>query len=88
MKQIKESKKYNKDLDRIEKQGKDLTKLFDVIENIFFNITLAKKYKDHQLKGEMKDFRECHISPDWLLLYINTNESLYLVRTGSHSEIF
>lgn len=88
MKQIRETKKYNKDLDRLERQKKDLTKLFEVIEKLFNNIPLEKKHKDHQLKGDMKDFRECHITPDWLLLYINSQECLYLARTGSHSEIF
>ena len=51
---------------------------------------LPEKYKDHALTGDWKGFRECHIQPDWLLIYeINNNELiLYLTRTGSHSDLF
>lgn len=62
----------------------------EVIELLANGETLPLKYKDHSLIGDYADCRECHITPDWLLIYqINNNELiLYLTRTGSHSDLF
>ena len=49
-----------------------------MLEKLFKNLPLEKKYNDHQLKGNMKDFRECPVSPAWLLIYTNTEQCLYL----------
>ena len=74
----------------MKKRGKDLNKLEKVLTKLALMKTLSPKYKDHQLKGEWKDFRECHIEPDWLLIYrIVENELiLYATATGSHSDLF
>ena len=60
----------------------------DVVYNLLCDVKLEDKYKDHQLKGNMKDFRECHIKPDLLLVYMIEDNVLKLVDIGSHSELF
>jgi len=60
----------------------------DIVYNLLCGIDLVDKYKDHQLKGNMKEFRECHIKPDLLLMYGIIDDVLELVNIGSHSEIF
>jgi mRNA interferase YafQ len=59
-----------------------------VAYNLLCDNKLVEKYKDHQLIGKMKDFRECHIKPDLLLIYMIEDETLKLVDIGSHSELF
>ena len=60
----------------------------DVVYNLLCDVKLEDKYKDHQLKRSMKDFRECHIKPDLLLVYMIEDNVLKLVDIGSHSELF
>ena len=74
----------------MQKRGKDMSKLAFVIDELAQGRELDEKYCDHQLKGKLKDFRECHIEPDWLLVYrIRDNElELFLFRTGTHSDLF
>jgi mRNA interferase YafQ len=60
----------------------------DIVYNLLNDSPLIEKYKDHQLKGELKDFRECHIKPDLLLIYKIEDDILKLVDIGSHSELF
>ena len=79
---------FKKDYKRISKQNKDLSKLRAVIEKLVTGQLLEPKYKDHQLSGNWKGHRDCHIQPDWILLYRITINDLYLERTGSHSELF
>ena len=85
---IKTATLFERDLKRIMKQGKDDEKLKDAILVIANVGTLPLKYKDHALTGKWKHHRECHIKPDWLLIYRLENERLCLVRTGSHAELF
>ena len=84
------SSKFSKDLKTIARRGFDVNKIKFVIEELANGRTLDPKYKDHQLQGNYMGKRECHILPDWLLIYeICDNELLlYLVRTGSHSDLF
>lgn len=79
---------FKKDFKRVLRQRKDLTKLEYVIETLLSNKKLESKFKDHQLSGKWKNHRDCHIEPDWLLIYQLTIDSLILERTGSHSELF
>ena len=79
---------FKKDYKRIKKQNKDLDKLRAVIEKLVAGQLLESKYKDHQLSGNWKGHRDCHIEPDWILIYRITVYDLYLERTGSHSELF
>ena len=60
----------------------------DVLYNLLCDVKLIEKYKDHQLIGSMKEFRECHIKPDLLLIYMIEENTLKLVDIGSHSELF
>ena len=60
----------------------------DIVYNLLNDSPSIEKYKDHQLKGELKDFRECHIKPDLLLIYKIEDDILKLVDIGSHSELF
>ncbi len=81
---------FKKDLKLARKQNKNLDKLFDVITILANGGTLDVKYRDHALTGTYKDTRECHIEPDWLLIYEIQNNVLVLMlyRLGSHSELF
>ena len=88
MLQIERSNQFKKDLKRILKRGKDAEKLKDIIETLVQNKPLPEKNKDHKLIGDYVDYRECHIEPDWLLIYLANDTVLRLERTGSHSDLF
>lgn len=81
---------FKKDLKLAKKQGKNLDKLFEVINILANEEKLDTKFKDHDLSGNYKGTRECHIEPDWLLIYEIDNNALILMlyRLGTHSELF
>lgn len=81
---------FKKDLKLAKKQGKNLDKLFEVINILANKEKLDTKFKDHDLSGSYKGTRECHIEPDWLLIYEIDNNALILMlyRLGTHSELF
>ena len=87
---LKYTSRFKKDFKQAKKQKRDIEKLFDVIERIANGETLETKWKDHALSGDYSGARECHIEPDWLLIYEMFEETLVLslLRTGSHSELF
>lgn len=87
---IRPSTRFQKDLKRIQKRGYDLALLTAVIKKLAAGEELPPKNHDHQLVGDYSGCRECHIAPDWLLVYeIDGNELiLYLTRTGTHSDLF
>lgn len=72
------------------KQGKNIDKLFDVISTIAEGKKLDEKYRDHNLSGDYAGCRECHVEPDWLLIYEVMDNILVLMlyRVGTHSELF
>ena len=80
--------RFKKDYKKLKSSGKDLNELRLVIELLVQGNDLPSKNRDHFLIGKYKDFRECHIEPDWLMIYKLTPTELILVRTGSHSELF
>ena len=84
------SNRFKKDLKKAIKRNLDISLLDEVVTKLANNKKLEKKYKDHDLKGEYVGFRECHIEPDWLLLYKKEKDELelFLFRTGSHGDIF
>ena len=88
--EIKPSNQFKKDLKLAAKRGYKIELLTDVIKKLANGEKLEAKYKDHQLSGNFGFYRECHIQPDWLLIYeIDGDELiLYLTRTGSHSDLF
>ena len=87
---VKFTNQFKRDLKLAEKQGKDTERLFRVVERLANGETLEPKYRDHDLTGNYKGCRECHIAPDWLLVYEVVEDVLVLMlyRTGRHSELF
>ena len=79
---------FKRDYKLSKKQGREIEKLVDVIEKLASEDKLDQKYREHALHGSYKDCRECHITPDWLLIYKIEGENLILVRNGSHSDLF
>ena len=88
--EVKFTNQFRKDIKLAKKQNKDLNKLFDVVNILAEGGILEAKYRDHDLSGEYKGTRECHVEPDWLLVYEIQNDVLVLVlyRLGTHSELF
>lgn len=79
-----------RDAKLMQKRGKDMNKLVEVLKLLASGKSLPEKFRDHQLTGSLKDFRECHIEPDWLLMYQIFKEELILsaTATGTHSDLF
>lgn len=90
MLRLKTTTKFNKDLKLIKKRGYNIKKLEKVVNKLLNQEILEEKYKDHKLIGDYEDYRECHIEPDWLLVYYIENDilTLTLSRTGTHSNLF
>lgn len=90
MLEINATHQFMRDLKAAKKRGLDITKLNKIVRLIAMQETLPANNKDHKLSGEYSGCRECHIQPDWLLIYKVNNavNVLNLVRTGSHSELF
>lgn len=84
------SNRFRKDLKTIQKRGYDLELLNDVVDRLSARLPLEGKHRDHPLSGDFLGFRECHILPDWLLVYRIDDEELFLLlsRTGTHSDLF
>jgi len=85
---IRPTSRFKKDLKKAAAQGRNLDKLYQVLNTLAVPSSLPPEHQDHKLKGKWKDFRECHIEPDWLLIYIVTESELRPVRLGTHSELF
>ena len=87
---VKFTSRFKRDLKLAQKQNKNLDELFAVIGILAAGNTLDEKYKDHELSGKYKGTRECHVEPDWLLVYEYQDDVLLLVlyRLGSHSDLF
>lgn len=90
MLKIRFSSKFKKDFKIIVKRGYDVSLFEEVLFLLREEKTLPEKYNDHALKGDYIGHRECHITPDWLLIYKKENDmiTLSLTRTGSHSDLF
>jgi len=72
----------------VQKHGKDIDKLKEVLELLVNELPLPARFRDHLLIGQHKGTRECHIEPDWLLIYEDSEEEIVLIRTGSHNDLF
>ena len=79
---------FKKDYKKAKKQGKDLNKFKTVIEKLSKKEKIDPTFRDHPLSGNWKNHRDCHIEPDWLLIYRISADKLFLERIGSHSELF
>ena len=89
MREIIRQKPFKADMKRVARSGRyKVDDLLAVVEMLALDKSLPPKYQDHALSGHWRDFRECHIKPDWLLIYRLEPDKLILVRTGSHSDFF
>lgn len=80
--------KFLRDVQLAQRRGKDMSKLRTLILLLMEGNRLPARYKDHPLSGAWEHHRDCHIEPDWLLLYKIDGNDLYLVRTGSRADLF
>lgn len=80
--------KFERESEIVRKRGKDMSKLGEIIKKLSKRESLDPKYRNHKLKGNFKGRWECHIEPDWLLVYCKTNTEIIFERTGSHSDLF
>ena len=90
MYEIRPTKRFQRDVKRIQKRGYDMSLLSDILKKLANGEPLPPKNRDHQLTRDFNGCRECHITPDWLLVYETVEEELilYLTRTGTHSDLF
>jgi mRNA interferase YafQ len=79
---------FRRDMKRVERRGKDMTKLRAVVKLLIEEEPLPATLKDHPLKGEWRGWRELHIDPDWLLVYQIEGQNVRFDRTGTHSDLF
>ena len=88
--EIRTTSKFRKDLKLAKKKGLNIALLQEVVNVLASGEKLSEKHRDHALTGDWESFRECHIQPDWLLIYKISGDSLILtlVRTGTHSDLF
>ncbi len=84
------SNQFQRDLKNAKKRGLKIEKLNEVVKTLAEQKPLAQKHRDHNLIGEYRLFRECHIEPDWLLVYRADTEKLelFLMRTGTHADLY
>jgi mRNA interferase YafQ len=88
LREIRRSSRFKKDFKKAKKQRKNIQLLKDVIDKLAEGQPLPRDLKDHKLVGEYKEYRELHLTTDWLLIYKITPSELRLARLGSHSELF
>ena len=88
--EIRTTSKFRKDHKLAKKKGLNIALLQEVVDVLASGEKLSEKHRDHALTGDWESFRECHIQPDWLLIYKISGDSLILtlVRTGTHSDLF
>ena len=88
MKDIQESSRFRRELRRMRCRGKDLSKLTEVVRTLAEGEELDARHVPHPLAGNWRPYWDCHIEPDWLLIYKVTEDVVELHRTGSHSDLF
>ena len=88
MKIVRRTSQFKKDAKRMQKRGVDFSEFKEIVTSLMSGQAVDPKYRDHALTGQYKGSRECHIKPDWLLIYESTENEVVLVRMGSHSDLF
>ncbi|MCC5939977.1 MAG: type II toxin-antitoxin system YafQ family toxin [Balneolaceae bacterium] len=88
MKKVSRTNRFKKDVKKMKKRGKSFGAFKQVIQNLAQGKPLDEKFRDHKLLGDYVGTRECHIEPDWLLIYEDYDDELILIRTGTHSDLF
>jgi len=86
--QVEYSNAFKKDIKRIQRRGKDIKKFKKITDLLINKKSLPQKYRDHILIGNYNKHRECHIEPDWLLIYRIEASILFFERMGSHADLF
>ena len=88
--EVKYTSRFKKDYKLLKKRGYDMDKLLDVVDMLREGRELPAEYKDHPLRGDYVGHRDCHIEPDWVLIYFKSESTLVLslTRTGTHSDVF
>ena len=81
-------RRFEKDIKKAKKRGYDMKKLKHIILKLLEEESLSVKNRNHKLKGEFEGYWECHIEPDWLIIYKKTSEAIIFVRTGTHADLF
>ena len=79
---------FDRDLKKIKKRGENLDELWEIVSKLVQRESLHPRHRPHKLSGKWKRAWECHIRPDWLLIWHETPDSLILVRTGTHPDLF
>jgi mRNA interferase YafQ len=85
---VSQTNQFKKDVKRLQKRGKNIVKLKSVIDLLIAKQPLPPKNRDHPMAGNWAGHRDCHIEPDWLLIYKLLEDELRLERTGTHSDLF
>ena len=80
--------RFEKEIELAKRRGKDLVKLRNLMQQLINETPLASKHLDHPLSGKYNDRRECHIEPDWLLIYKVSGGEIIFERTGTHTDLF
>jgi mRNA interferase YafQ len=88
MKKVSQTRQFSRDVKRMRKRGKDLYKLQEVVRLLSEGIPLPANYRDHPLIGPWQSSRDCHVEPDWILIYTVEGDLLRLERTGTHNDLF
>jgi mRNA interferase YafQ len=79
---------FEKDFDRVIRRGKNKDKTLQVMQKLLNEEKLRPSYRDHKSRGPLAGRRECHIEPDWLLIYVKQRDRIIFERTGTHSDLF
>ncbi|MEA1990654.1 MAG: type II toxin-antitoxin system YafQ family toxin [Thermodesulfobacteriota bacterium] len=88
MRRLSQTRQFSRDVRRMAKRGKDIAKLKEVVTRLAEELPLDPRHQDHPLMGKFIKCRDCHVEPDWILIYSMDQESLRLERTGTHSDLF
>ena len=85
---IRRTSQFKRDMKRVLRSGKDIEKLLSIVAKLSEGLKLSPEYHDHPLSGKYKTKRDCHIEPDWILIYAIEDDELVLYRTGNHPQLF
>ncbi len=84
------TRQFDRDVKRLERRGCDMDRLWKTVDLLLEREPLPEQYRDHALTGDRQGLRDCHVAPDWILIYFRREDKLVLVlsRTGTHSDVF
>jgi mRNA interferase YafQ len=88
MRSVSTTRRFERDVRKAVKRGKDAGKLWTIVRDLAADRPMGPRHRVHRLVGEWADFLECYIEPDWLLIWQLRGDSLVLVRTGTHADLF